>query len=85
MKKKQTNISYSGIYLPLLTPFYKGKFDGDSLGRLMADVDSHVDGFIPCLSSGEGALLSDDIWSQLVQYVRSNSKKTVVAGIKRFI
>ncbi len=73
----------SGIYVPLLTPFYQGRFDPQSLKKLMQFVTPQVDGFVPCLSSGEGGVISDTVWEEVVRCTRANSKKTVIAGIKR--
>jgi 4-hydroxy-tetrahydrodipicolinate synthase len=75
--------SLSGIYVPLLTPFYKGRFDPQSLKSLMRFVAPDVDGFVPCLSSGEGNFISDSVWEEVVRCTRASSKKTVIAGIKR--
>jgi 4-hydroxy-tetrahydrodipicolinate synthase len=73
----------SGIYVPLVTPFYKGRFDPLSLEKLMRFVAPEVDGFVPCLSSGEGGILSDTVWEEVARCARSYSKKPVIAGIKR--
>lgn len=81
--KPISNPPLSGIYVPLLTPFYKGRFDPSSLKKLMQFVAPEVDGFVPCLSSGEGGVVSDTVWEEVVQCTRANSKKTVLAGIKR--
>ena len=53
--KKENNIV--GLFVPLVTPIYKGKFDGTSMKKLVKFLDSTVDGYIPCLSSGEGKRL----------------------------
>lgn len=49
----------------------------------MRFVAPEVDGFVPCLSSGEGGVISDSVWEEVVRCTRANSKKTVIAGIKR--
>ena len=73
----------SGIYVPLVTPFYRGALDPRSLKKLIHYVAPSVDGYVPCLSSGEGALLSDAVWKDVVYYTRSFTNKPVIAGIKR--
>jgi 4-hydroxy-tetrahydrodipicolinate synthase len=72
-----------GIYVPLVTPFYKGQFDPQSLNKLMRFVSPEVNGFVPCLSSGEGSVISNSVWEAVVQCTRAYSNKTVIAGIKR--
>lgn len=42
-----------------------------------------MQGFVPCLSSGEGQMLSDAQWEQVVQTTRATTSKPVLAGIKR--
>jgi 4-hydroxy-tetrahydrodipicolinate synthase len=73
----------SGVYVPLVTPFYRGRFDARSLRKLIRDTEPHVDGYVPCLSSGEGQLLSDSVWEEVVRATRRATKKPVAAGIKR--
>jgi 4-hydroxy-tetrahydrodipicolinate synthase len=76
-------ISVSGIYVPLVTPFFRGKFDPQSLVKLVRFAEPHVDGYVPCLSSGEGQQLSDRVWEEVVSATRRVTKKFVAAGIKR--
>lgn len=73
----------NGIYLPLVTPFLKGSFDADSMGSLIRSTEDYIAGYVPCLSSGEGAKMSEDIWVQVISTVRELTKKPVLAGIKR--
>lgn len=78
-----SKITVNGLYVPLVTPMYFGKFDPVSMAKLMASVDEYVDGYVPCLSSGEGQILSDELWIEVVTFVRSQTTKPVFAGIKR--
>lgn len=78
-----TSQTLSGIYAPLVTPFYRGKLDSLSLKRLIRFVEPSIDGFVPCLSSGEGAVLSDAVWKDMVYSTQSFTSKPVVAGVKR--
>lgn len=79
--KKENNIT--GLFVPLVTPFYRGKFDEISMKKLVKSLDSSVDGFIPCLSSGEGKNLSVKEWENVINAVSSSTKKPVFAGILR--
>ncbi|MFY9484487.1 MAG: dihydrodipicolinate synthase family protein [Patescibacteria group bacterium] len=74
-------INLKGIYVPLITPVYKGKFDRESMHKLIDSVDQFIDGYVPCLSTGEGEKLSSDMWREAVRAVRSKSNKPVIAGI----
>lgn len=76
-----TNIK--GLLVPLITPMYHGSFDDESMAKLITNVDQYVDGYVPCLSSGEGAVMADDLWQEVVSSVRAKTKKPVIAGIKR--
>jgi 4-hydroxy-tetrahydrodipicolinate synthase len=78
-----TSQTLCGIYVPLITPFYRGALDPPSLKKLMRFVAPSVDGYVPCLSSGEGALLSDAVWKDMISRTRSFTDKPVIAGIKR--
>jgi 4-hydroxy-tetrahydrodipicolinate synthase len=73
----------AGIYVPLVTPFYKGQFDPQSLKKLMQFTAPEVNGFVPCLSSGEGGIISDSVWEEVVGCTRKHTQKTVIAGVKR--
>jgi 4-hydroxy-tetrahydrodipicolinate synthase len=73
----------SGIYVPLITPFYKNQLDRSSLTALIHALANQVQGFVPCLSSGEGQLLNDDQWEQVVETTRRSTDKPVLAGVKR--
>ncbi len=81
--KKILSTNITGILVPLITPFYHGKFDKESMKRLMYSIEKDVDGFVPCLSSGEGSLLSEETWITIIQTVRSCTTKPVIAGIKK--
>ncbi|NCS99416.1 dihydrodipicolinate synthase family protein [Candidatus Parcubacteria bacterium] len=72
-----------GLYIPIITPMKKGKVDLTSMGRLMDFVDPFIDGFAPCLSSGEGDVLNDEQWQEVVSFVKSKTTKPIFVGIKR--
>lgn len=69
--------------MPLITPCYRGQFDPLSLTGLIRSLEAKVQGFVPCLSSGEGQMLNDKQWEQVVQATRGATAKPVLAGIKR--
>ena len=73
----------NGLFVPLITPFYNGKFDETSMRKLIRSLDASVDGYIPCLSSGEGKKLSAKEWKKIISSVCSATKKPVFAGILR--
>jgi len=79
--KNKNNIT--GLFVPLVTPFYRGKFDESSMKKLIKSLDSSVDGYIPCLSSGEGKKLSVKEWETVIKSVCSSTQKLVFAGILR--
>ncbi len=73
----------TGLWVPLVTPMYRGEFDMASMAKLIDSVDEYADGYVPCLSSGEGQFLSNEQWHEVVMSVRNKTKKLVVPGIKR--
>lgn len=73
----------TGLYVPLITPMLYGEFDKDSMSKLIKSVDQYVDGYVPCLSSGEGHVLSSNQWREVVEFVRSQTNKPLFPGIKR--
>lgn len=79
--KNKNNIT--GLFVPLVTPFYRGKFDEASMKKLIKSLDSSVEGYIPCLSSGEGKKLSIKEWEPIISLVCCSTKKPVFAGILR--
>lgn len=70
-----------GLWIPLVTPFYRGSFDKRSMAALLDATKAYADGYVACLSSGEGSLLSDAQWVEAVDFVASRSKKPVIAGM----
>lgn len=82
MNMKNRN-NMTGLFVPLVTPFYRGEFDEVSMKKLIKSLDASVDGYIPCLSSGEGKKLSVKEWEIMIKSVCSSTKKPVFAGILR--
>jgi 4-hydroxy-tetrahydrodipicolinate synthase len=81
--KTITKENMKGLFVPLLTPMKYGQFDKRSMKKLIQSVEQNVNGFVPCLSTGEGNVLSDDQWLEVVSFVKSCTDKPVIAGIKR--
>jgi 4-hydroxy-tetrahydrodipicolinate synthase len=72
-----------GVYVPLVTPCFRGSFDRASLRRLIRHTQPSVSGYVPCLSSGEGSIVPDELWGEVVAATRAATRKTLIAGIKR--
>lgn len=54
-------LEFSGIWVPLVTPFNQGRVDAPALHRLVAHLASQgVAGFVACGSTGEAAMLDED-------------------------
>jgi 4-hydroxy-tetrahydrodipicolinate synthase len=73
--------SISGLWAPLLTPMYFGNFDEESMKKLIQSLDPFVNGYAPCMSSGEGTMLSDEQWEKVVACTVKNTSKPVIAAI----
>lgn len=70
-----------GLWAPLLTPMFHGGFDEQSMKKLMDSVEPSVDGYVPCMSTGEGTLLNDELWVKVVGFVKKSTSKPVIAAI----
>ncbi|MDA1061176.1 MAG: dihydrodipicolinate synthase family protein [bacterium] len=79
----KNNNNITGLFVPIITPFHRGKFDEISMKKLIKSLDSSVDGYIPCLSSGEGKKLSVKEWENVINTVSASTKNPVFAGILR--
>lgn len=54
-------MDFSGLWIPLVTPFRDGAVDTPALARLVRHFAAQgVAGFVPCGSTGEAAMLDDD-------------------------
>jgi len=71
------------VLVPIVTPLDScGNVCRQSVKQLMQACKPLVDGFIPCLTSGEGWKLSLDQWTDMLQYTLEFADKThrVVVG-----
>lgn len=71
----------TGLWIPLITPLYHGKFDEQSAKNLIETTQEFTDGYVVGLSSGEGEELSDEMWKEAISYAVSLTNKPVAAGI----
>jgi 4-hydroxy-tetrahydrodipicolinate synthase len=64
-------MSFKGTYTALVTPFRSdGALDLDALARLVEwQIESGIDGLVPCGSTGEAATLSHSEHTQVVKHV----------------
>ena len=70
-----------GLFVPLITPFNQGAFDNESMQKLVQELEPYADGFIPCLSTGEGNKISKEDRITIVKCVKNVTKKEVYVGI----
>ncbi|RMO98428.1 Dihydrodipicolinate synthase [Pseudomonas syringae pv. philadelphi] len=78
-------MSGKSIFVPLVTPLdEQDHICETSLKQLLDSLAPHVDGYIPCLTSGEGWRLSRPQWLQMLALtLRHAGDKMVIAGIER--
>ncbi|MFI5783045.1 dihydrodipicolinate synthase family protein [Nocardia sp. NPDC051570] len=75
---------YSGIIVPLVTPLdADGVVSAPGVAALIESVRDEVTGLMPTLSSGEGWLLSERQWTDMVALTREHSRGLpVLAGVQ---
>lgn len=78
-------MSNHGVFIPLVTPLDEaGSVCRQSVGHLLAQSCHTASGYIPCLTSGEGWLLSRSQWEAMVRFtLELAGSRTVIAGIER--
>ncbi len=70
----QANTDFSGLWIPLVTPFYQDKVDYAALKRLVAHYRaSGIAGLVVCGSTGEAAALSDPEQLEVLQTVMAEA------------
>ena len=74
-----------GVFVPLITPIDDtGAVCRQSVRRLVAYSSATASGYLPCLTSGEGWLLSRDQWEAMVRYTLEVAQSgRVIVGIER--
>lgn len=82
---KMRNQKIKGVFVPLVTPLNKNKeLDKDGLKKLIENLKSKVDGFVPCLSTGEGRYLKDKLFVEVLKSTILFAKGTpIIAGIEQ--
>lgn len=79
-----TRTRFSGVWLPLITPFRNGALDEASLRRLLRHYAAQpIDGFILAGTTGESLTLDDDELRRLVEVSAAtlDSAKPLVLGL----
>ena len=70
-----------GVWVPLITPFRNGRVDTTSLRRLCADMmEWGAAGVVPCGTTGEAPLLSDEERSEVIACAADVFGDGVIAG-----
>lgn len=71
---RNVNQDFSGLWIPLITPFDHGSVDPASLKRLVAHYrSSGIAGLVVCGSTGEAAALSDEEQLTVLEIVRKEA------------
>lgn len=78
------NPRLQGVLVPLVTPLNPRKeVDRESVCKLLQSLKPVVDGFIPCLSTGEGRNLDDRRWHAMLEFTLAEGSDTLlIAGIE---
>jgi 4-hydroxy-tetrahydrodipicolinate synthase len=82
----QATTDFSGLWIPLVTPFDQGKVDQPALKRLVAHYRaSGIAGLVVCGSTGEAAALDEDEQLQTLQTVMAQAPGLpVVMGLSGY-
>jgi len=78
-------MSRHGIFIPLITPLDQdGTVCRQSVAQLLAHSRHVAAGYIPCLTSGEGWVLSPEQWEAMLRFtLQEAGEQSVIAGIER--
>ena len=53
------HIDFSGVWIPIVTPFREGRIDHGALGALVGRLDANgVAGFVVCATTGEASAMA---------------------------
>ena len=75
------HIDFSGVWIPIVTPFREGRIDHDALGALVRRLTADgVAGFVVCATTGEAPLLSDDERIAVLGTVKANTAQPLIMG-----
>ena len=74
-------IDFSGVWIPIVTPFRDHRVDHDALAALVRRLAADgVAGFVVCATTGEAPLLSDDERVGVLATIKSNTSLPLVMG-----
>jgi len=76
-------IKLTGCYTAIITPMKKGKIDFEAFEKILNyQIKSSITGIVPCGSTGEGSVLKDEEYLEILSKAVSisNGKKNIIAG-----
>ena len=74
-------IDFSGVWIPIVTPFRANRVDHDALAALVRRLSGDgVAGFVVCATTGEAPLLSDDERVAVLGTVKANTALPLIMG-----
>ena len=72
---------FSGVWIPIVTPFREGRIDHDALAALVKRLAAaEVAGFVVCATTGEAPLLSDGERVEVLGTIQANTSLPLVMG-----
>lgn len=74
---------FKGAFTALVTPFREGLFDSEAMAKhIDFQIDSGIDGLVPCGTTGEASTLSHDEHVRIVRFTveHVNGRVPVIAG-----
>ncbi len=75
------HIDFSGVWIPIVTPFRANRVDHDALAALVKRLTADgVAGFVVCATTGEAPLLSDDERLAVLGTVKANTALPLIMG-----
>ncbi len=77
-------MTFSGVWLPLITPFYNGAVDYKSLTRLVDHyLPQGISGLVPLATTGEVPTIADDEYVPVLEKIleQVNGRRPVIAGV----
>jgi 4-hydroxy-tetrahydrodipicolinate synthase len=77
----QTNIDFSGLWIPIITPLRGGQVDHDALAGLVKRLAATgIAGFVVCATTGEAPLLADNERAAVLATVMRHTDLPVTMG-----
>jgi len=75
------NIDFSGVWIPIVTPFRAGRVDHAALAALVKRLTADgVAGFVVCATTGEAPLLSDDERVDVLGAIKAATARPLIMG-----